>query len=639
MMAIDHVKKFLNQYADWVNILFVLISLFGLILISGSLVINFLLGVIIFLWILFKGKMIRRITKDLTLPHILSSATLVFFLLYFNKGFFSPEHADALLLHLGLIGSGAYIVFITFLYACLAIFFFVLFLYLFATYDIVRQKFSTFCERYLKRFFHKPYAVSIYTILVFLGTLFWKHRAFTGSPSEHMMNYVLSTVLSIIIIYALFAYIRKVVISDSCYRDIFLLSIPVFLFLVLYFIKEVAIPEAYHLVSSDCLNIYNHAVTYDSFAYQFHYLTGYLYMTAMMLIPVEIAPIIFKFMLMPILFGYIVTRAKKSYQNDLGYLFYMLFLISPQLLYTHRLQFYSMLFMWFSAIIVFDYKDKVKPTIGKIILLCIMLAMLTQWRAEGFYYAMLGVIMLYVTYRRWETRKRFAVLLTVFCFAQLLIYIPQQIEQGRSLNTYTAQRLYPFYVYNVVNMTREGIDQAVYQDEYSQIDQVISVSAIEQINKDLGDDNYHDTYIDFMEGYVGVRPGYTQQEYDAFADATQTLIKENPDIFFKVKWRSWQEIAWSDTWLDTNTKWLYASLFITVVLFLFATIKKLWLNFWFSVGILVNWSIVFILSPASYFKYYYLVYFGGFMLLIIVGLDIYQYLSQPKTTRMSRKLR
>ena len=79
-------------------------------------------------------------------------------------------------------------------------------------------------------------------------------------------------------------------------------------------------------------------------------------------------------------------------------------------------------------------------------------------------------------------------------------------------NTYTAQRLYPFYVYNVVNMTREGIDQAVYQDEYSQNDQVISVSAIERINKDLGDDNYHDTYIDFMEGYVGVRPGYTQQD-------------------------------------------------------------------------------------------------------------------------------
>ena len=141
----------------------------------------------------------------------------------------------------------------------------------------------------------------------------------------------------------------------------------------------------------------------------------------------------------------------------------------------------------------------------------------------------------------------------------------------------------------------------------------------------LEDINYEDVLILYKEGFVGVRENAGDAEFAAYSDALKRIFRNNPDVFAKTRWGAFcyaalpYHITFSGTGLRdlvsfgvSVVKSFAYNLFIPVifaaVLLVYSLIKKKWFSFFVTGGLMCHWFIVFVLAPASYFKYYFPVY-------------------------------
>ena len=62
--------------------------------------------------------------------------------------------------------------------------------------------------------------------------------------------------------------------------------------------------------------------------------------------------------------------------------------------------------------------------------------------------------------------------------------------------------------------------------------------------------------------------------------------------------------------------------FISIIIIcIYSLSRKRWFTFFLTGGLIAHWFIVFILAPASYFKYYFPVYACGYLYLILLVLQ------------------
>lgn len=471
----------------------------------------------------------------------------------------------------------------------------------------------------------------LYITTILYGILLWNEYTTFTFNSDKWMNIVLCNLIVFFVLYKIISVIININVPNQPQIIGYIeYSIPIMIILgaeILLFTLN-----GNDFLVGDIKFIHDNAIQFHPSAYQFNYFTGYIYIISYILFPTQLAPLILKFFLESFLAGYIVYRGKRITSSKFIYSAYFLVYLLPETLLTHRLHFYVILYLFLVSKCIFDYYEGKEYSIKEIINILMGFSVLSVWRVEGIYFIVIAPLIV-CCINQMVTIKKYIQLLIGIILITILVSVPQKIELSTTSEYYNT-RLSHWYNYVVVNMFRLGLDTDAYTDEIEIIDKVISVDAINRINEELGDHNYEDEYIAWKEGYIGIRQ-YSMEDYEAYSKAVISLIINEPLLFLKSQWGAWNytnklSISWNIdkrnlmSVITSMISSLYNSrcnLYLPFMITLFVigrnVLTKRWLELIFSIGIVINWGIVFLLCPAAYIKYYIAVWAGSYFLLIM----------------------
>lgn len=425
---------------------------------------------------------------------------------------------------------------------------------------------------------------------------------------------------------------------------------------LIYFIPMIAVlafklPEGF--LSNDEALIFEQASNLADYTW-FYYITTWYYIFSMMLIPSWLGPIIIKVIIQCLTAGYTVSRLR-TYLNGAkrAYFIYLAFFLPPILAYTtsaHRIPIYIFLYILFMFTIYMDKLEGVPFSWKRIVPLLLLMAVLTQWRTEGIYLALFGLILILICYPSLYSVKEKAVgniikLALVSFLIQYLVAIPQYGVIPMRMGDKAANRMLPFYAYTVTNLYRNGLDLT---DEtnvasWEKVDRYLDTDTIAAINDYLGDINYEDALILYYEGYDGRRPDATDEDYLVFMEGVKELMKNNPTVLMRTKWGSFDYAAtvydpvmgqgltsFAVSIVKIIAYNLYIPMILLIVLFIWSLCKTKERTFFLmlSLCLFAHFTIVFVLAPASYFKYYFPIYFTVYFFVILLAI-----LHKPKKYR------
>ena len=434
-------------------------------------------------------------------------------------------------------------------------------------------------------------------------------------------------------------------------------------------------------LSNDETLIYENAVSLTHYTW-FYYITTYYYIISLMIIPHMYAPIFIKLLIEYLVIGYTVMRASDYFdirssqpfisrpvRIGYGSLTMLLFILYPVIAYTtsaHRLPIYFLLYLFMTVMLLFDRLEQAALTPARLATLMILGAVLTQWRTEGIYLVVLIPILIYISYSeltllvphltgdreerkrkrlpmfyterkiiRIKNKKSFGIFLVVWLVVQYLVSIPQNGLIAREMGAAADDRMKPFYAYTITNMYRNGLDMDKNAADLAIVDRYISLESLDKISDYYGDINYEDVLILYQPGFVGVREDAGITEYFEFTAALKRIFKNNPKTFLRTRIGAFVyaalpfHITFSGTgirelvsFMVSIVKTVSYNLFIPLAILLFICLYSLtrsrWFTFFLSGGLLAHWFIVFILAPASYFKYYFPVYITAYLYLLLI---------------------
>ena len=411
--------------------------------------------------------------------------------------------------------------------------------------------------------------------------------------------------------------------------------------LVITVVMIIKLPQGF--LTNDENAIYADAIslTHDTW---FNYLTTYYYIVSLMILPFKYAPIIFKALLQLLAVAYVVYRIKKYFGTRLGMWGYILFLMYPIIAYTtsaHRLPIYFLMYLMLYAKLLFDGLEgaTLNATNGAIIL--ITGAVLTQWRTEGIYmFALIPILCLFV-YANIRKVKKFAILIITYVIIQYLFSIPQNGFTANGIDGAANDRMKPFYAYTITNMYRNGLDLDKNAADLAIVDRYLSLDTIVAINEYYGDINYEDVLILYKEGFMGVREDATVEDFINYSDALKRIFVNNPDVFIRTRIGAFiyaalpyhinysglspkAFISFGISIVKSLAYNLFIPLWICALLCIYSLIRRRWYSFFVFGGLLAHWLIVFVLAPASYFKYYFPIYIMSYFYVLVIALWLYR---------------
>lgn len=372
----------------------------------------------------------------------------------------------------------------------------------------------------------------------------------------------------------------------------------------------------------------------------FYYITTYFYIVSFMLIPTYLGPIFIKLIIEYLVIGYVVYRITKALGKPYGYFGYALFLLYPIIAYTtsaHRLPIYFLVYLFLMCMLIFDGIEKVNLTTDRGIFIIFLGSVLTQWRTEGIYLAVIVPILMLFTYSNLRKIKNVILLIVGTIILQYLVSVPQNGLIAREMGAAADDRMKPFYAYTITNMFRNGLDEEKNAEDLAIVDKYLSIDAIKAINEHYEDINYEDVLILYQPEFMGVREDADVTDFFNYANALKHIFVNNIDVFLKTRVGAFCYAALPyHVQTDSGMVTLMISLFksvlynlfipltIIVVLCIYSLIRRRWFSFFLTGGVIAHWFIVFILAPASYFKYYFPVYvMAYFYLLMIILTAIY----------------
>ncbi|MCR5421759.1 MAG: hypothetical protein K6E98_12240 [Lachnospiraceae bacterium] len=363
---------------------------------------------------------------------------------------------------------------------------------------------------------------------------------------------------------------------------------------------------------------------------------------------------------------------KKPVKIGYGAFIMILFLLYPVIAYTtsaHRLPIYFLVYLLMIVILLFDKLEQRYISIGRLMFLLFLGSVLTQWRTEGIYLVVLLPILVYITYPyitikipRYNNRdkksdagsvnkpslftyekksinlkqtKIFPIVLIIYILLQYLVSIPQNGLVAKELAAAADDRMKPFYAYTITNMYRNGLDLKKNADDLAIVDKYLSLEKIKTINDYYKDINYEDVLILYKPEFIGVRETAGVTEYYDFANALKRIFKNNPNILIRTRIGAFvyaalpyhitfngfdirSLITFFVSIIKTTLYNLFIPLIIMLFIFLYSFVRNRWFSFFTTGGLLIHWFIVFILAPASYFKYYFPVYITAYFYLILI---------------------
>lgn len=433
----------------------------------------------------------------------------------------------------------------------------------------------------------------------------------------------------------------------------------IFKYALVYLVPIMAVmifklPEGF--LSNDESLIFAEASALNTYTW-FYYLTTYYYITTMMLIPSWLGPVLVKVALQVITCGYCVWRmrdyiiskqggkrllikGRELFRADyLAFLLYLPFMMFPVLAYTtsaHRIPVYYLLYLLMLFTMVMDRLMEISVTPGKLFWLMVCGALITQWRTEGIYMAGLIIILLFIAYPELIKNensklniKRSVIIIILSLLVQYAVQIPQNGVLPSRMGDQADNRMGPFWAYTITNMYRNGLDLEKNAEDMEKVWRYLDRNVLASINEDLGDINYEDVLILYYPGYTGVMETATPEDYSLYVEGCKNIFKNNPDVLLKTRWSAFCYAALPyhinaeggvAGWLFSIFKAGFYNLFIpctlVVIFLLLSLFKKKWLYFFIMSGLCCHWFIVFVLAPASYFKYYLPIYMIAYFSLV-----------------------
>ena len=459
-----------------------------------------------------------------------------------------------------------------------------------------------------------------------------------------LFDYAVCKLLTFIALYFIYRYIVVMIMPgrrESLAYKITLKALPYLAVIVL--VAAIKLPQGF--LTNDEASIYNDAVNLTHSTW-FNILTSYYYTVSLMIAPFKYSPIIFKIIIEFFVIGYIVLRSCNHFGNKIGCISYILFLLYPVIAYTtsaHRLPIYFLLYLLLFGKMFFDHvkKEDAPDVLGSdfptMIWMLLLGAVLTQWRTEGIYLSVLVPLLMLIVYGRHELKTRSVVrLIAAALIAQAIVAIPQNIFSSAALDDAANDRMKPFWAYTITNMYRNGLDLEANKEDLEIVDKYLSLDTIRDINEHYGDINYEDVLILYQEGFVGVREEATVKEFTDYTDALKRIFINNPGVFMRTRFGAFNyaatpyDIDFAEGGIKGFIKGcisivkavlynLYIPLMIFAVLLVYSLFKKNWFDFFTAGGLICHWFIVFILAPASYFKYYFPVYIMAYFYAVIAA--------------------
>ncbi len=366
----------------------------------------------------------------------------------------------------------------------------------------------------------------------------------------------------------------------------------------------------------------------------FNIMTVYYYIVSFMILPIKMSPVFMKALIELAVCGYTVYRTKGYFGKRAGLFAYVLFLLYPVIAYTtsaHRLPVYFLLYLALFVKLMFDRLEGRPSSAAGILSILAAGAVLTQWRTEGIYLAPLILILVFMVYPDIRQRNRASLIVFAYILMQVILWIPQNGAVSGNLGGAADDRMKPFYAYTITNMFRNGLDTEKNASDLGKVDPYLSIDAINAINDHYGDINYEDVLILYADGFVGVREGAGDAEFYDYSQALKRIFANNPQVFAATRWGAFcyaalpYHIDLSGSAVSSVVsivKTVSYNLFIPVGLvfglFIFSLITRRWYSFFVFGGLIAHWFLVFVLAPASYFKYYFPVYILAYFYLIML---------------------
>lgn len=503
----------------------------------------------------------------------------------------------------------------------------------------------------------------------------------TSAYKFFLLDYPVCKIITFFTLFAIYQFVYKVFIdknkTGNKIYQIAICAVPYLLIMLL--ITAVKIRGGY--VTNDEYSILEMAKRLEHNTW-FTYITVYYYIVSLMIIPYKYAPIFMKLVIEFFVVGYVIYRFKNYFEkkrnnnitgDDLFYwekesfidrhhlrekilrgsrlrikrdpkrheikyyyISYLLFLLYPILAYTtsaHRLPIYFLLYLVMVVTLVFDKLEENKLTFGKCFCILGLGAILTHWRTEGIYLFVFLPLLLFLAYSNIRNIQSAIFVILISIILQALVYIPQNVYGVEDLSASATDRMKPFYAYTIVNMMRNGLDRDKNAEDLAIVDKYISIEKIDAVNEHYEDINYEDTFILFDE-FNGVREEASVTEYFEFTSAMQRIFKNNPLVFLKTRIGAFAYAAIPyHVSFSGGFKGIIRSIFsifkslsynifipfaVIVLICIYTLLKKRWFTFFLSGALLAHWFIVFILAPASYFKYYFPIYMCGYMFVMML---------------------
>ena len=455
--------------------------------------------------------------------------------------------------------------------------------------------------------------------------------SWTANKPDYIVCKILALVVLFFFYYGLYLLIFKG--KESDFRQIVLTALP-YLAIILA-VCIIKLPQGY--LSNDETLIVENALSLTHYTW-FYYITTYYYIIGFMLVPTYIGPIIVKLIIEFLVIGYVVYRIKKVLGKPYGYFGYALFLLYPVIAYTtsaHRLPIYFLLYLLLMSMLIFDGIEKADLTYGKALFIIFLGAVLTQWRTEGIYLAVIIPILMILTYPNLRKIKPAVIMIISTIIIQYIVSIPQNGLIVREMGAAADDRMKPFYAYTITNMYRNGLDEEKNAEDLAIVDKYLSLDKIKAINDYYGDINYEDVLILYQADYIGIREEATVTDYFNFANACKRIFANNIGVLLKTRIGAFCYaalpyhiekdsgiISLGISLVKSLLYNLFIPLAIIAAILLYSLFKKKWFTFFLTGGVLAHWFIVFVLAPASYFKYYFPVYIIAYFYLLMIVLTL-----------------
>lgn len=453
-----------------------------------------------------------------------------------------------------------------------------------------------------------------------------------------VFDYTLCKILTVIVLFGIYYALSSLLYSDRKeHMPYKVLKSALPYLIVILGVAAIKLPQGY--LTNDEYSIFADATSLTHSTW-FSILTPYYYTVSLMILPIRYAPIIFKLVIEYLVVGYVTLRSKEFFGKKTGSISYLLFLLYPVIAYTtsaHRLPIYFLLYLMIYAKMIFDMLEQKSLMVADTVWMLLLGAVLTQWRTEGIYLAVLIPILMFIAYRKsllQQGVKKILLYVLMAVVFQYLVSIPQNAFMGADLDDAANDRMKPFYAYTITNMYRNGLDLEKNQEDIAIVDKYLSLDMIAAINEHYGDINYEDVLILYQEGFVGVREDVTVEDFINYSDALKRIFVNNPDVFIRTRIGAFcyaampyhiefngfgvsSLIHFAITLIKTVSYNLFIPFAIVIALLIYSLLKKRWFDFFVAGGLLCHWFIVFILAPASYFKYYFPLYIMAYFYVIL----------------------